>query len=356
MDLIKSLRSIELARLRIYDGNFDEADKVLASVRASTDIYALPKVAAELRLASGIRNLQAGYWSASIDDFRRSEVMARLSACAETAGFALCWQSHYLFNVGRVVEAAEILHRLSRAVVENARPESRHRFCQVVAQLLYYGGDPDRGKEWFDAARAIAGRIHSRGLFSATLFNYVAMFVWNSLVARRRIPSESPLSAIACSEFFDAARNYDQMTGVQNKDFLHSLLRAQILNSTGRVSDALALLTDLTQIRPQLSSMECSKIDLERAWSLSLVDGLSRREEISELLGRSFQHLVDDDELSLAHHLMARLAADSGDTSEEARHLDLCLHYETLLSERRERVLGIMNCLDIPGLDSVSRW
>lgn len=343
MEPTAELQTISAARFLVYDGALDKAEMILLNLRSKSDVYLRPGMVAELRLASGILNLFQGRWNASADDFRRAEVMARIAGHAETAGFALSWKAHCAFNVGDVVDSAQLAVDAARSVV-HGRPEFRYRFCQVIAQLLSYSGDLTGAKSWFDSAREVAGKLGSRGLFSATLFNHFAMFAWESLLSRRVPGLKGAEQSVALSAFADAAANYDQMTGVRNKSFLHDLLRAQILGCSGRPSEAMTVLEILANDHPDLGQYESSKIDLERAWNLSLIGLDARlREDVVNLLERCLQYLADDDELSLAHHLLAKLATEAGDVVAEASHSELSRKYEAALSERRRRVLSILD-------------
>lgn len=356
MSTLKPLHAIEMARLEIYEGRLDAARKLLADIRTGVDVYSFPQVIIELRLARGILNLFCGKWTESADDFQRSEVMARLTGSAEASGFALCWQSHCQFNMGNVVEASELLAKLSDIVL-GGRPEFRQRYCQSLAQLLCYGGDLSAARDWFNAARDIAGKLHSRGLFSATLYNHFAMFAWHLMLTIRRSDQGLSRNPLVESMFGDAAVNYDRITGVQNKDFLHMLVRAQIMGCTGKVEDSLATLESLLAENPGLGELELSKVDLERAWSLLLTkDWLKHRGEASKLLERCLKGLVDDDERSLAHHLLAKIAASFGDISEEIRHANMSHDYDVQLGRRRDRVRDTLAASDLPSIVDVVSW
>lgn len=348
MLLCAATQLIETARLLVYDGQRDPARSVLQQLRACDDIYGLPLLIAELQLAEGLLHLLDGNWNAASDRFRRAEVLARVAGSADVVGHAQTMLAHCYFNLGDLRKSAEGVVATVE-VVPRGRIEFRHRFCLVVGQLYAYAGDLGLAREWFDTARQLAGSMRSRGLFSATIFNQFALQAWRGLLISRLDQIDDSARDVDSSIVIDAATNYDNLTGVSHRTELNQLLRVQVLGAQGQYLEALDALDDIRTEASGLGSSGVYRLQLERAWNkYHLAKNDTDYEVVQLLLEGSFSNLVDDDDLALAHLLMARVALARGKGAEYMVHSEAASHYRSELKSKEETVRSVLGSVVLP--------
>jgi tetratricopeptide (TPR) repeat protein len=330
------LAVIQNARILAYGGHRDEALKIISDIRSQFGIHDNPSVSSEVMIAEGIIMVSAADWNSAYDRFRRAILVGRIHGRSDAPDFASVWSSHCLFNLGRVEDAIDlVLEVLQRFTV--GRIELRHRLCVVLAELYAYAGDRDRAADWFDASRILAGRIQSRELFSATLFNMCALRVWESALIPRIFGDLKSDMVTADLVFLKSSVNYDRMTGVSSRLFLHKLLHAQLLIAVGQYHNALDLLDALLSRDGDLGGFEWSRITLERAWcQLEIDDPQTEWTEVRVSILNCIVSLLDDDDLALAHLILSRIGRLTRDAVEISINDAATRRYSELMRRKRE--------------------
>jgi tetratricopeptide (TPR) repeat protein len=329
------LANIQSARLLAYGGHRDEAAKIVSDIRLKFEIHDNPSASSEIMIVEGIILVAAADWTSAYDRFRRATLVGRIDGRSDAADFASVWSSHCLFNLGRVEDAIDlVLGVLQRSTV--GRIELRHRLCVVLAELYAYAGDRDRAADWFDASRILAGRIQSRELFSATLFNMCALRVWESALIPRIFGDLKDDLVAADLVFLESSVNYDRMTGVSSRLFLHKLLRAQLLIAIGQYQKALDLLDSLLSGGDDFGGFESSRIALERAWCLLEIDEPQTEwAEVRVSVSNCIFNLIDDDDLALAHLILSRIGRITCDAVEVSIGDAATHRYSELMCRKR---------------------
>jgi hypothetical protein len=350
-----ALDSVKASRLLVYDGKAEAALSILAEIRGKSNVYQSPLLVAELQLADGLLRLLDGDWYVALDRFRRSEILARVAGGVDTIGHARVLVAHCHFNLGAVRDSAAVLVEVAPLAV-SGRIEFRHRFCLVLAQLCIFIGEVDIARSWFDAARGLAGSIQSRGLFSATIFNQFALQAWRSLLVRRIDDCFESHSGLDQLKYLEAATNYDGLTGVLHRPALDTLLKAQVLGVQGCHAEALAALDCIGSEGGGLGLLGLNRLKLERAWNmLQLAVGETDLESLKLMIEGCFEHLVDDDDLALAHLLMSKLLMVQGRSSASLGHAEAARHYRKELVHKELAVRAVLEAATLPSPAEVAK-
>lgn len=220
MLLTDILVDAETCRHLVYDGNVDVAQNFTSKVRTELDIYDSPRLTGELKLIEGLIAQATGDWGRAADHFRRAEVFGRLAGSQDLTGFALSWVAHCCCNTGDPVGAARVLVSAASDLT-NSRMEMRHRFALVAAELSCFIEEVSVCRQWFAGARQIAGRVKSRGLFSASVFNQSALQAWLYVLSARSGLQVEGFTEGDPLTFLQSAANYDGISGVAVKVDLH---------------------------------------------------------------------------------------------------------------------------------------
>lgn len=349
MQLVDLLGQAETIRFHIYDGRSQQASSLLGDMRERFKIHESPSLVGYTQLAEGLLLQQSGDWFQAIDRFRRAEILSRVARRRDLAGLANAWISHCEFNLGHYEDSARRIVELSTDFSDGG-DEFRHRYCLAAAQLFAFAGEWSTARVWFDRARALAGLIGSKGLFSATIFNHFAMRIWNSLLLSRVSLGAMTADIQGEIESLSSALNYDSLAGVTNRPALHSLLHSQAIGAAGRHDQAIVVLERLLDDSSGLGSTDVWRARLEYAWNAAASGHLDiHRNELRKMLSSCFEHLVDDDELSLAHSIHAAISRIDGNEDLYSLHVEASEYYRARLQSRRVETAGILKSVLLSG-------
>ena len=339
------ISTLQTARLLAYGGRDDDAMLIVSNLRSNVAIHSHPCLASEVLIVEGIALVASADWNSALDRFRRGALIGQISGQLDSSNFATIWSSHCLFNLGRVGDAVDQAIGVIVGFREG-RVELKHRICVVMAEIWSYAENRVQSDSWFEASRMFAGRIASRGLFSASLFNMCALRVWESTLIPRLFGRPNKSLAVNDLLLLESSVNYDKLTGVSSRLFLHQLLRAQLLSSLGECRRALAILDSLLKDERDIGGFEPARITLERAWCLLEIDApqpesllIHLRKSVSSCL----ENLCEEDDLAFAHLLLLRIDRLTHGDVVMSTHGDAVCHYSKMLRQKQDEVRMKLN-------------
>lgn len=337
------------ARLAVYSGNIAAASLIVSDIRSSLDIFQEPQIAGEIQIIEGLILAGHSIWDLSIDRFRRGAVIGRMIRSSDVSVFAETWLSHALLRVGRELEAMDILVRIV-IDIPTARLEARHRFCTVAAELCAIAGERRRCENWFEISRGLANQIGSRGLFSASLFNLCMLRVWQNALLPRLQGGLDEESLRADLLLLESSVNYDSLTSVSDRSFLHDMLRGQLLDMIGRTDEAESIYQSLVESGVLCDQLGIYRIQLERIWCAlrksTSISSTSLTASCQSLLS-AIAALVDEDDLAFAYSLLAKCYLSLGDLESSRQAQCSADGFLKKLCEKQDKIRMQLNSLEI---------
>lgn len=338
------------ARILAYQGDGASGAHVVSTLRQEVEVHANPHFASEVMTTEGILDATAGRWLEAIDRFRRSIAVSKLGSSSEIESFSIVWLAHCLFNVGRIIESANLIAAL-RVTSPSIDLEFIHRFATVISQLYGYCCERSVSEAWSNCAKRAASELGLNSLFSAGIYNMCAMRVWQDVLLPR-LRGECVGNHIASDLLFlDSTDNYDSITSTSQREFLRVLLRAQLTGAAGNYRDSNASIAGLLGDQESLPAVEYSRVVLENIWNLLKSGELAVAMTLEEAMRRvSVARTVfaDSDDLAFVE-LLSRDLASLGGSTHRAQLFDVeRLRYLSIIQKTQSDLLECLNSINLP--------
>jgi tetratricopeptide (TPR) repeat protein len=312
---LRAQRGVYLAR----QGKYSEAQSIVDAIRAEFGARPNAEVTAWISLVEAVSHFYSQPGPKALDRLRRAHALSRAIDHPLLVPLCAAWLAHVEFNANRM----EPMLQYAVEALRLARPEHHAalaRVSLVIADAFHYAGRFDLAKPWYAAVREHALADGDDAMISAMLHN-VAAFRANEVRLADAFGIPIPIEARRALMETESTRNYDIGIGTLSMALLIPLMKAQLLATDGRFSEALEIFNDVLErdspenlerrkacfladrawCHFQLNHVELAIADVERACERSgapadFDDVASTHARVSEIL-----RLLGQQQRSLAH-------------------------------------------------------
>jgi tetratricopeptide (TPR) repeat protein len=312
---LRAQRGIYLAR----QGKYAEAQGIVDAIRGEFGERPNAEVTAWISLVEAVSHFYSQPGPKALDRLRRAHALSRAMRHPVLVPLCAAWLAHIEFNANRMEPmlqyAVEAL-RLAQAEHHAALA----RVSLVIADAFHYAGRFDLAKPWYAAVREHALAEGDDAMISAMLHN-VAAFRANEVRLADAFGAPIPIEARRALMETESTKNYDFGIGTLSMALLIPLMKAQLLTTDGRFSEALEIFNEVLErdspenlerrkacfyadrawCHFQLNDIDLALADVERACAREANpadpdDVASMHARVSEILNRLGRH-----EESVAH-------------------------------------------------------
>ncbi|MGL6110914.1 MAG: hypothetical protein ACRC2B_12550 [Rubrivivax sp.] len=258
---LRAQRGIYLAR----QGNYGEAQGIVDALRAEFGARPNAEVMAWISLVEAVSHFYSQPGPKALDRLRRAHALSRAIHHPLLVPLCAAWLAHVEFNANRM----EPMLQYAAEALRLAQPDHHAalaRVSLVIADAFHFAGRFDLAKPWYAAVREHALADGDDAMISAMLHN-VAAFRANEVRIADAFGAPIPIEARRASMETESTKNYDVGIGTMSMALLIPLMKAQLLTTDGRFSEALEIFNDVLE-RDSPENLERRKACFfaDRAW------------------------------------------------------------------------------------------
>jgi len=258
---LRAQRGIYLAR----QGKHVEAQAIVDAIRGEFGDRPNAEVTAWISLVEALIHFYSQPGPKALDRLRRAHALSRAMNHPVLVPLCAAWLAHIEFNANRMEPmlqyAVEALH-----LTQPDHHAALARVSLVIADAFHYAGRFDLAKPWYAAVRQHALADGDDAMISAMLHN-VAAFRANEVRLADAFGVPVPDEARRALMETESTENYDIGIGTLSMALLIPLMKAQLLTSVGRYSEALAIFDDvLERDSPENLDRRKACFYADRAW------------------------------------------------------------------------------------------
>ncbi|MBS0594898.1 MAG: hypothetical protein JSR84_15665 [Proteobacteria bacterium] len=285
------------------------------------------EVTAWISLAEAVNSFYSQPGPQALDRLKRAQALARAIGHVELQALSAAWLAHLEFNASRMEPMIEHAAEALRL----AAPEHHAALARaslVVADAYHYAGRFDLAKGWYAAVRQHALADGDDAMISAMLHN-VATFRANNVRMSELFGTVDPTQAAHAMLEAHSAANYDIGIGTASLSWFVPLIRAQLLTTEGRFSEAQEIFAaNIEQARQEGLARLLPCFYSDHAWCcLRLGNPDGARTSLESALS-TISLDCDSDDLATTYARAAAITAALGDgalsadfAASAARHL-----------------------------------
>ncbi len=233
LSCLRAERAAYLARL----GDVAGAHEEIRSIRAQ-EAEADGRLTALINLADGLCHYYRSMSSESHDRFSRAYAIAMATRNFDVASRASAWLA--LLAYGAYDFTAISRHISLSDGVRYNDPICAARNSLTIAQILHLANRFDLARVWYQRAHRMAAEIEDDAMISAILHNMSSLWVANIRNQTLGMIETADRDALA-SVGVHSTLNFDEIVGSTSQPSFTPLMRAQLLSTQGRYSEALEL-------------------------------------------------------------------------------------------------------------------
>jgi len=258
---LRAQRGIYLAR----QGKHDEAEAIVKAIREEFGTRPNAEVTAWISLVEAVSHFYSQPGPKALDRLRRAEALSRAMNHPVLVPLCAAWLAHIEFNGNRM--EAMLQHAVEALrLAQPAHHAALARVSLVIADAFHYAGRFDLAKPWYAAVREHALAEGDDSMISAMLHN-VAAFRANEVRLADAFGAPIPTEGRWALLETESTENYDIGIGTLSMALLIPLMKAQLLASAGRFSEALEIFNSVLE-RESPENLERRKACFyaDRAW------------------------------------------------------------------------------------------
>jgi tetratricopeptide (TPR) repeat protein len=297
---LRAQRGIYLAR----QGKHVEAQAIVDAIRGEFGSRPNAEVTAWISLVEALTHFYSQPGPKALDRLKRAHALSRAMNHPVLVPLCAAWLAHIEFNASRM----EPMLQYAAEALRLAQPDHHAalaRVSLVIADAYHYAGRFDLAKPWYAAVRQHALAEGDDAMISAMLHN-IAAFRANDVRLADAFGAPLPAEARRALMETESTENYDVGIGTLSMTLLIPLMKAQLLASDGRYSEALAIFDDvLERDSPENLDRRKACFYADRAWCQFR---LNRPELALADVERAYERADSSDDTDDVASMHARLA------------------------------------------------
>jgi tetratricopeptide (TPR) repeat protein len=326
---LRAQRGIYLAR----QGKYDEAEAIVKSIRDEFGTRPNAEVTAWISLVEALIHFYSQPGPKALDRLRRAHALSHAMNHPVLVPLCAAWLAHIEFNSNRMAPMLQYAVEALRL----AKPEHHAalaRVSLVIADAFHYAGRFDLAKPWYAAVRQHALAEGDDAMISAMLHN-VAAFRANEVRLADAFGVSTPTEARRALLEAESTLNYDIGIGTLSMALLIPLMKAQLLATEGRFSEALEIFNDvLDRDSPENLERRKACFYADRAWCRLQLNQVDLALADVETACAHSENSTDSDDSASMHARVAEVLAQLG-------KYELSLEHKRKATEFRQRHLNV---------------
>ncbi|HRH88698.1 MAG TPA: hypothetical protein PLO41_17770 [Rubrivivax sp.] len=312
---LRAQRGIYLAR----QGKHEQAQAIVEAVRGEFGVRPNAEVTAWISLVEALIHFYSQPGPKALDRLKRAHALSRAMNHPVLVPLCAAWLAHLEFNANRM----EAMLQYAVEALQLAQPQHHAalaRVSLVIADAFHFAGRFDLAKPWYAAVREHALADGDDAMISAMLHN-VAAFRANEVRLADAFGALIPSEAKRALMETESTENYDVGIGTLSMALLIPLMKAQLLATAGRYTEALAIFDEVLE-RDSPENLERRKACFyaDRAWchiQLGQKDlGLA---DVERACAR-MSYPADPDDVAFAHARVAEVLSRLGQNERSLVH------------------------------------
>jgi tetratricopeptide (TPR) repeat protein len=312
---LRAQRGIYLAR----QGKHVEAQAIVDALRGEFGDRPNAEVTAWISLVEALIHFYSQPGPKALDRLKRAHVLSRAMNHPVLVPLCAAWLAHIEFNANRM----EPMLQHAVEALRLAQPDHHAalaRVSLVIADAFHYAGRFDLAKPWYAAVRQHALAEGDDAMISAMLHN-VAAFRANEVRLADAFGAPVPAEARRALMETESTENYDIGIGTLSMALLIPLMKAQLLASDGRYSEALAIFDDvLERDSPENLDRRKACFYADRAWCHFRLANLELAEADVERACERAGNPADPDDVASMHARVAEILQQLGHRERAEMH------------------------------------
>jgi len=344
---LRAQRGIYLAR----QGKYDEAQAIVKAVREEFGTRPNAEVTAWISLVEALIHFYGQPGPQALDRLRRAHALSRAMNHPVLVPLCAAWLAHIEFDANPM----EPMLQYAVEALRLAQP-SHHaalaRVSLVIADAFHYAGRFDLAKPWYAAVREHALAEGDDAMISAMLHN-VAAFRANEVRLADAFGQPKTDDAKRALLEAESTHNCDLGIGTLSLALLIPLMKAQLLATEGRFTEALAIFDDvLEKDSPENLERRKACFYADRAWCcLQIGDASSALRDVDAACERAGVP-ADPDDLACMHARVAEVLHRLGDSERAKPHkeksVSLRATHLAIQAELLARLLAELEGIAVP--------
>jgi tetratricopeptide (TPR) repeat protein len=332
---LRAQRGAYLAR----QGKVAQAEAIVKALRDEFGTRPNAEVTAWVSLVEALIHFYSQPGPKALDRLRRAHALSRAINHPVLVPLCAAWLAHIEFNANRMESmlqyAVEAL-RLAQAEHHAALA----RVSLVIADAFHYAGRFDLAKPWYAAVREHALADGDDAMISAMLHN-VAAFRANEVRLADAFGAPIPSEAHRAMLETESIQNYDIGIGTLSMALLIPLMKAQLLASGGRFSEALEIFSAvLERESPENLDRRKACFYADRAWCRLRQDQPQAALEDVETACALAHFPADNDDAASMHARVAMVLRQLGLVERASAHEKQANEFRSRHLEAQAQLLG----------------
>jgi tetratricopeptide (TPR) repeat protein len=332
---LRAQRGIYLAR----QGKYDEAEAIVKAIRDEFGTRPNAEVTASISLVEALIHFYSQPGPKALDRLRRAHALSRAMNHPLLVPLCAAWLAHIEFNANRMEPMLQYAVEALR-LAQPAHHAALARVSLVVADAFHYAGRFDLARPWYAAVREHALADGDDAMISAMLHN-VAAFRANEVRLAHAFGVSIPTEARRALLEAESTENYDMGIGTLSMALLIPLMKAQLLATEGRFSEALEIFNDVLE-RDSPENLERRKACFyaDRAWCRLQLNQVDLALADVETACEREDDPADSDDAASMHARVAEVLTQLGRFERSLEHKRKALEFRERHLDSQAELLG----------------